>query len=77
MARKIINIGFGNIVLVNKIVAITSPDSSPIRRIIQEAKNRNMLINATYGRKTKSVIIVDSDKVILTSISPESLNSRL
>ena len=77
MEIKLINIGFGNIVSANRIISIVSPESAPIKRIIQEARDRGMLIDATYGRRTRAVIIVDSDHVILSAVQPETLAHRL
>lgn len=77
MGIKLINIGFGNIVAANRIVAIVSPESAPIKRIIQESRDRGMLIDATYGRRTRAVIIVDSDHVILSAVQPETVAHRL
>lgn len=77
MDIKLINIGFGNIVAANRIVAIVSPESAPIKRIIQEARDRGMLIDATYGRRTRAVIISDSDHVILSAVQPETVAHRL
>mgnify|MGYP006277689151 CR=1 FL=1 len=77
MSIKLINIGFGNIVSGNKIVAIVSPESAPIKRIIQEARERSMLIDATYGRRTRAVIVTDSDHVILSAVQPETVAHRL
>lgn len=74
---KLINIGFGNIVSANRIISIVSPDSAPIKRIIQEARERGMLIDATYGRRTRAVIITDSDHVILSAVQPETVAHRL
>jgi regulator of extracellular matrix RemA (YlzA/DUF370 family) len=74
---KLINIGFGNIVSANRIVAIVSPESAPIKRIIQEARDRGMLIDATYGRRTRAVIISDSDHVVLSAVQPETVAHRL
>jgi regulator of extracellular matrix RemA (YlzA/DUF370 family) len=74
---KLINIGFGNIVSANRIVAIVSPESAPIKRIIQEARERGMLVDATYGRRTRAVIISDSDHVILSAVQPETVANRL
>ena len=74
---KFINIGFGNMVSADKIVAIVSPESAPIKRLIQEARDTNVLIDATYGRKTRAVIITDSDHVILSAIQPETMANRL
>ena len=77
MDIKLINIGFGNIVAANRIIAIVSPESAPIKRIIQEARDRGMLIDATYGRRTRAVIIADSDHVILSAVQPETVAHRL
>ena len=74
---KLINIGFGNMVSAARLVAIVSPESAPIKRIIQDAKERGTLIDATYGRKTASIFIMDSDHVVLSALSPEKLASRL
>ena len=76
MGIKLINIGFGNIVSANRLVAIVSPESAPIKRIIQEARDRGMLIDATYGRRTRAVIITDSDHVILSAVQPETVAHR-
>ncbi len=74
---KLINIGFGNMVSTNRLVAIVSPESAPIKRIIQEARDRGMCIDATYGRRTRAVIVTDSDHVILSAIQPETVANRL
>lgn len=74
---NLINIGFGNIVAGNRVIAIVSPESAPIKRIIQEARERGMLIDATYGRRTRAVIITDSDHVILSAIQPETVSNRM
>lgn len=76
MDIKLINIGFGNIVSANRIVAIVSPESAPIKRIIQEARDGERLIDATYGRRTRAVIIMDSDHVILSAVQPETVAHR-
>ncbi|MFR1518616.1 MAG: extracellular matrix/biofilm regulator RemA [Clostridia bacterium] len=73
---KLLNIGFGNLVQAEKIIAIVSPDSAPVKRIIQESKDRSMCIDATYGRRTRSVIIMDSDHVVLSAIQPETVAGR-
>ena len=73
---KLVNIGFGNLVQADKIIAIVSPDSAPVKRIIQESKDRSMCIDATYGRRTRSVIIMDSDHVVLSAIQPETVAGR-
>jgi len=74
---KLINIGFGNIVSANRLIAIVSPESAPIKRIIQEARDKGMLIDATYGRRTRAVIITDSDHIILSAVQPETVAHRL
>jgi len=74
---KLINIGFGNIVSANRIIAIVSPESAPIKRIIQEARDSRMLIDATYGRRTRAVVICDSHHVILSAVQPETVANRL
>lgn len=71
------NIGFGNIVAANRIIAIVSPESAPIKRIIQEAREKGVLIDATYGRRTRAVIVVDSGHVILSAVQPETVANRL
>ncbi|WP_050614721.1 extracellular matrix/biofilm regulator RemA [Bacillus testis] len=77
MSIKLINIGFGNIVSANRIISIVSPESAPIKRIIQEARDKGLLIDATYGRRTRAVIVMDSDHVILSAVQPETVASRL
>lgn len=77
MEIRLINIGFGNIVAANRIVAIVSPESAPIKRIISEARDRSTLIDATYGRRTRAVIVTDSDHVILSAVQPETVANRL
>jgi regulator of extracellular matrix RemA (YlzA/DUF370 family) len=74
---KLINIGFGNMVSANRLVAIVSPESAPIKRIVQDAKERGSLIDATYGRRTRAVIVTDSDHVILSAVQPETVANRL
>ena len=74
---KLINIGFGNMVSAGRIIAIVSPDSAPIKRIISDAREKNMLIDATYGRRTRAVIITDNGCIILSAIQPETVASRL
>ena len=73
---KLINIGFGSLVAANRILAIVEPDSAPIKRVIQESRDRGMLIDASYGRKTKSVILMDTDHVILAASTPENIFAR-
>ncbi len=74
---KLINIGFGNMVAAGRLVAIVSPESAPIKRIIQDAKERGSLIDATYGRRTRAVLITDSEHVILSAVQPETVANRL
>ena len=74
---KLLNIGFGNMVSTDRLVAIVSPDSAPIKRMIQEGLDRGMLIDATYGRKTRSVVIMDSDHIVLSAIQPDTVAARL
>ena len=74
---KLINIGFGNMVSANRLVAIVSPESAPIKRIIQDAKERGSLIDATYGRRTRAVIVTECDHVILSAVQPETVANRL
>ena len=74
---KLINIGFGNMVSASKLIAIVSPESAPIKRIVQEARDKGVLIDATYGRRTRAVIIMDSDHVVLSAVQPETVANRL
>ena len=74
---QILNIGFGNIVFVNRVVSIVSPESAPLKRMVQEAKDNKTAIDATYGRKTRSVLITDSGHIILSAIQPETIVTRL
>lgn len=73
---KLINIGFGSMIAAERVLAVVEPDSAPIKRVIQEARDRGMLIDASYGRKTQSVILMDTDHVILSAVSPESIALR-
>lgn len=73
---KLINIGFGSLVSAQRVLAVVSPESAPIKRVMQEAKERAMLIDASYGRKTKTVIIMDTDHVILSALTPETVAER-
>ena len=77
MKGVLINIGFGNIVASNRIIAIVSPESAPIKRMIQDAREKGSLIDATYGRRTRGVIITDSEHIILSAIQPETVAHRL
>jgi len=74
---RLINIGFGNIVFANRLIAIVSPESAPVKRLVQDARDRGMLIDATYGRRTRAVLIADSDHVILSAVQPETVANRL
>ena len=74
---QFINIGFGNLVSVQRLIAVVSPDSAPVQRLVQESRDRGMLIDATYGRKTASVLIMDSDHVVLSALAAERLAPRL
>ena len=74
---KLLNIGFGNMVSTDRLIAIVSPDAAPIQRMIQEGRDRGVLIDATYGRKTRSVVIMDSDHIVLSAIQPDTVAARL
>jgi Uncharacterized protein conserved in bacteria len=74
---KLVNIGYGNLVSANRIVAVVGPESAPIKRIVQDARERGTLIDATYGRRTRAVLIADSGHVILSAISPETVMTRM
>ena len=74
---ELVNIGFGNLVSLQRLIAIVSPDSAPVKRLVQESRDRGMLIDATYGRKTASVLIMDSDHVVLSALAAERLAPRL
>ena len=76
MLNGLINIGYGNMVMASRIVAVLSPESSPMRRLREEAKERKMLIDATQGRKTRAIIVTDSDHVILSAVQVETLTQR-
>ena len=73
---KLINIGFGSLVAADRMLSVLAPDSAPIKRVIQEARDRGMLIDASYGRKTKSVLLMDTDHVILSALTPEQVYAR-
>lgn len=73
---RLINIGFGSMIAARRVLAIVDPDSAPIKRVIQEARDRGMLIDASYGRKTQAVILMDTDHVILSALTPDVLGSR-
>lgn len=74
---QFVNIGFGNLVSADRLIALVSPDSAPVKRLVQEARDRGMLIDATFGRKTASVLMMDSDHVVLSALPAERLASRL
>lgn len=74
---KLVNIGFGNMVSAERIVTVISPDSAPIKRLVQESRDNGVLIDATYGRRTRSVIVTDSDHVILSAVQPETIAGRV
>ena len=74
---KLINIGFGNMVSAERIIAIVSPDSAPVKRMIQEGRERGVLIDATYGRRTRAVLIMDNDHLVLSALQPETVANRL
>ncbi len=74
---KLINIGFGNMVSAGRLIAIVSPESAPIKRMVQEARERGVLIDATYGRKTRAVLIMDNDHLVLSALQPETVSNRL
>ena len=73
---KLINIGFGSMLSAGRILAVVAPDSAPIKRVVQEARERGMLIDASYGHKTQSVILMDTDHVILSALTPETISAR-
>lgn len=77
MELKLINIGFGNVVVAQRVVAIVAPESAPIRRIKEDARNQAKLIDATYGRRTRAIIVTDSNHVILSAVQPETMAHRL
>ena len=74
---QLINIGFGNLVSAERLLSVISPDSAPMKRLVQEARDRGMLIDASFGRKTKSVLIMDTDHVILSALEPKTIAGRL
>lgn len=76
MDLKLVNIGFGNVISANRIVAIVKPESAPIKRIINEARDQGKLVDATYGRRTRAVIICDSDHLVLSAVQPETMANR-
>ena len=74
---KLVNIGFGNMVAVDRIMAVVSPDSAPLKRRAQEARDRGILIDATFGRKTRAVLILDNDHLVLSALAPETVTNRV
>ena len=74
---KLINIGFGNLVSAGRVIAIVSPDSAPIKRNLQEARDRGVLIDATYGRRTRAVVIMDNDHLVLSALQPDTVSNRM
>lgn len=77
MTTRLINIGFGNMVSANRVIAVVSPESAPIKRLIQENRDKGNLIDATCGRRTRAVIVIDSNHIILAAILPETISNRL
>ena len=74
---KLINIGFGNMVASSRLIAIVSPESAPVKRTVQEARDRGMVVDGTYGRRTRAVLIMDSDHIVLSALQPETVAGRL
>ena len=74
---QLVNIGFGSLISVERLIAVVAPDSAPVKRLLQEARDRGMLIDATYGRRTRAVLVMDNDHVILSAIQPETVAGRL
>ncbi len=74
---KLVNIGFGNMISAQRLVAIVSPDSAPVKRMIQEGRERGILIDATYGRRTRAVLVMDNDHLVLSALQPETVAGRL
>ena len=77
MSIQLLNIGFGNMVSANRVMAIISPESAPIKRMVQDARDKGLLIDATYGRKTRAVLVMDSGQIVLSAIQPENVAHRL
>ena len=77
MSIQLLNIGFGNMVAANRVMAIISPESAPIKRMVQDARDKGLLIDATYGRKTRAVLVMDSGQIVLSAIQPETVAHRL
>lgn len=74
---KLINVGFGNLVSADRLVAVVSPDSAPIKRMVQEARDRGVLIDASFGRRTRAVLVLDNDHLVLSALQPETVANRL
>ena len=74
---KLVNIGFGNMINADRVIAVVSPESAPIKRIVREAEDRSLLVNATYGRRTRAVVVMDSEHIILSAIQPDTISGRL
>ena len=74
---KLVNIGFGNMINADRVIAVVSPESAPIKRIVREAEDRSMLVNATYGRRTRAVVIMDSEHIVLSAIQPDTISGRM
>ena len=77
MTIQLLNIGFGNMVSANRVIAIISPESAPIKRMVQDARDKSLLIDATYGRKTRAVLVMDSGQIVLSAIQPETVAHRI
>ena len=77
MSIQLLNIGFGNMVSANRVMAIISPESAPIKRMVQDARDKGLLIDATYGRKTRAVLVMDSGQIVLSAIQPETVAHRV
>ena len=77
MQSRLVNVGYGTVVAIDRIIAIVSPESAPVKRIIQEAKEERKLIDATYGKRTRAVIIMDNSHIILSAIQPETITNRV
>ena len=77
MEMRLISIGFGNLVSVSRLIAVITPESAPVKRMISEARQRGMLLDATFGRKTRAVLVMDSDHIILSALNPETLANRM
>ena len=74
---KLVNIGFGNMINADRVIAVVSPESAPIKRIVREAEDKGLLVNATYGRRTRAVVVMDSEHVVLSAIQPDTISGRL